>query len=182
MTPDRGSSIELTRQPSEWLIRHGISYLNRELKEGRLPHLMRRDVIEESAASKWYLDQTVGRAYRAIAYIPLPNTPSNRTGKVVGMAYVQRLHGRGYRTGTLGVTVAEANRRSGLGSELANAVIDMAAASHLLRIESFPFESNIGAIEMLESLGFRNEGVLRNRVETNAGNIESCVVMGLVLG
>jgi RimJ/RimL family protein N-acetyltransferase len=99
-------------------------------------------------------------------------------GEVVGMLRIDKA---GYGVAELGMLVAAAWRRRGVGSALLRAGIDWAreVGAHKVALQVWPH--NQAAISLYERFGFEREGLLRRHYRRRNGELWDAVVMGLPL-
>lgn len=82
--------------------------------------------------------------------------------------------------GTLGMGIAKAYRRHGLGALLLRTVLDKARTKDLEKVELSVYSTNTGAIALYERFGFVEEG-RRIRGRCVDGIYDDIVMMGLFL-
>ena len=99
-------------------------------------------------------------------------------GEVVGMLRIDKA---GYGVAELGMLVAAAWRRRGVGSALLRAGIAWAreVGAHKVALQVWPH--NQAAISLYERFGFEREGLLRRHYRRRNGELWDAVVMGLPL-
>lgn len=99
-------------------------------------------------------------------------------GELVGNLWIDL---RPYNVADLGMLVALAWRRRGVGSALMEAGIAWAGAAgaHKLVLQVWPH--NRGALALYTKFGFLQEGLLRRHYPRRNGELWDAVVMGLVL-
>ncbi len=144
--------------------------------------------------------------YRAVAAVPggIARTPLEVTdsfvdgfmGKPGGLQYVFEEGGRilgeihaaphsiaafAHVIGDLTIAVAPDGQGRGIGRNLFQALLDEITDNmpHITRVELFVRESNLRAQQLYTSLGFIEEGRLRNRVLNPASGLpEADIIMG----
>lgn len=99
-------------------------------------------------------------------------------GEPIGMLRIDKA---GYGVAELGMLVAAAWRRRGVGSALLRAGIAWAreAGAHKVTLQVWPH--NQAAISLYERFGFEREGLLRRHYRRRNGELWDAVVMGLSL-
>jgi RimJ/RimL family protein N-acetyltransferase len=102
-------------------------------------------------------------------------------GRVAGQLAVHRQQGR-YENhrGDLSITVAQEHREQGLGRALVETAVDWARAVRLAKLTLGVFPENRRALALYRSVGFVEEGRLRNHLRAG-GEERDLVLMGLLL-
>lgn len=109
--------------------------------------------------------QTGDRAAQMAASADFRAIELRSTPKVIGQLYFKRLDPPHLLTCELGYVVNPAYQRQGYGSEAASAVVLDALTSHgMHRIVAHCDPRNPASWRLLEKLGFRREGLLRQDV------------------
>ncbi len=103
-------------------------------------------------------------------------------GEVVGAA---DCHGGTYaktgHVGGIGIAIRDGWREVGLGRVLMDRVLDWMRTRGFQKAELSVFATNLRARKLYESLGFREEGVLRRHVRIRGEYVDE-ILMGLWLG
>jgi RimJ/RimL family protein N-acetyltransferase len=119
-----------------------------------------------------------GAAFVAVPEPSDPSAPAATHGEVIGSL---GLEPTSYGVASLGMMVAEAWRRRGVGRALMDAAFAWArqAGMHKISLEVWPH--NHAARALYRSMGFVEEGYLRAHYPRRSGELWDVVVMGLVL-
>jgi len=98
--------------------------------------------------------------------------------EVVGDATLRRSH-FGWKThvGELRIVVARKFQKKGLGGALAKLLVEFAMGNGLDVIAAEAVENQVGAIKMLERLGFEKEAVLKGRIKDMHGVKRNLVLL-----
>jgi RimJ/RimL family protein N-acetyltransferase len=129
-----------------------------------------RSVVEE----RRYL-RVVRRHPDAAVYV------AEADGAIVGRLSVARdPHPASRHVADLGLMVAAAHRRQGIGRRLLEQAVGWASSSDVTKLELHVFPWNEPAIELYEGFGFRREGY-RVRHYVRAGEEVDAILMALVL-
>jgi len=99
-------------------------------------------------------------------------------GELVGNLWIDL---RPYNVADLGMLVASAWRRRGVGSALMEAGIAWARAAGAHKVVLQVWPHNHGALGLYAKFGFVREGLLRRHYPRRNGELWDAVVMGLVL-
>lgn len=150
-----------------------IEYLNKNLRKNAFPLLRTNKEFCKQDALKWFEEQNCKNQTRSICI--------NEQDEVIGAAYLNRSRGRQSHNATLAVTVCPQYQGYGIGTNLCNLLIDIALERGIKRIEDFPIKTNIPAIKMLNTLGFKQEGVMRKKACLDDGSLVDCLYMVLFL-
>ena len=88
--------------------------------------------------------------------------------RVVGFAGIHRLKEEKKHVGEVGITVHPDFQRSGIGTKLLKACVNLAEVRGFKRLEADTLAHNIAMRRILEKTGFCLEGIRRKRVRINA--------------
>ncbi|MBA2385279.1 MAG: GNAT family N-acetyltransferase, partial [Actinobacteria bacterium] len=80
----------------------------------------------------------------------------------------------------LGLMVAAAHRRRGIGTRLLAGAVDWARSAGVRKLELHVFPHNEGAIALYESFGFRREGLRRGHYRRDGEDVDA-VLMALTV-
>lgn len=118
------------------------------------------------------LNATIDGNPRATAYVAVAD------GAVIGQLYIEL---KPSNVAELGMFVARAWRRRGVGSALVEASLDWARSmgAHKVALQVWPH--NHAARALYRKFGFVEEGLLRRHYRRRNGELWDAVVMGLVL-
>jgi ribosomal protein S18 acetylase RimI-like enzyme len=140
-----------------------------------------REAIDRVAKERRYLALLDAPSIEEVAsFIADPNVAmlvAICDARVVGWVDVQRMHRPGYvHRGVLGMGVVSSYRRQGIGRLLLSKVFDRARELGIEKIELEVFRSNVGAISLYESAGFKPEGE-RLRARILDGAVDDALLM-----
>jgi len=94
-------------------------------------------------------------------------------------AYRSELHVFAHVLGDLTVAVHPTAQGQGIGRQLFTRLLDEVALDHpdITRVELVTQESNVRALQLYESVGFRREGRLESRIRNSSGGFEADIPM-----
>lgn len=98
-------------------------------------------------------------------------------GKIVGRLSVARdPHPASNHVADLGLMVAAAHRRQGIGLALLERAVEWAGAARVRKLELHVFPHNTPAIALYESFGFVREGYRRDHYRRGAGFVDAILM------
>lgn len=99
-------------------------------------------------------------------------------GGIVGSAaLVQDPLGWSAHVGEIRLLVSSDRRGAGVGRDLLEAILRIAAERNLAKLTATMTPDQTGAIALFESLGFRGEALLRDQVRDRAGNPHDLTIL-----
>lgn len=98
-------------------------------------------------------------------------------GDVVGYANVRRLPGWSEHVGDIHLSVSETWRRTGVGTVLAQAIIEAATELGLAKVIVEVIEKQSGGQAIFERLGFKVEGLLQAHMRDHNGDDHNLVIL-----
>lgn len=142
------------------------------------------DYEEPAAQPRQPISQVEIESFRA-NFLPNPNNYAfwaKAKGEIVGMVGLNR-HTASHNAhcAELGVGVAQAYQRQGLGYRLVSRSIDRARAIGLHRLEACCLAENFPVARLLQKAGFREEGIRRGAI-LKQGMLHDERQFGLLLG
>jgi putative acetyltransferase len=132
------------------------------------------------ADSRWRSESDERRYIRALQRHPDAAllVAELETGVLVGrMSLMRDPHPASAHVADLGVMVAAAHRRAGIGTALMAAAEDWARRSRVRKLELHVFPHNEPAIRLYEKLGYREEGIRRGHYARAEGGYADVVLM-----
>ncbi|MDY6865649.1 MAG: GNAT family N-acetyltransferase [Halobacteriota archaeon] len=105
---------------------------------------------------------------------------AEKDGEIVALCEVRRRFGRMSHVADLGIVVGKRYRRLGIGKAISLEVINISKIEGIEVIRLEAFEDNKAGISLYRSLGFVEEGILREEVKYR-GIYKNCVLMSLYL-
>lgn len=103
---------------------------------------------------------------------------AEQDGNVVGTcALVRDPLGWSAHVGEVRLLVASNRRGAGLGRDLLQAVMRIAADHGLAKLSARMTTDQIGSVTLFESLGFRGEALLKNEVRDRDGGLHDLVIL-----
>ena len=143
------------------------------------------DAINAVAREKWWLATADGfspeQSRTFLKFVmdhSLSQVVAVSNDSIVGWCDVVPKGPRGFsHVGALGMGVRREWRRHGVGRRLLEECLALARAAKLEKIELEVFTDNEAAIRLYESLGFRVEGRLEDRIQRSDGGLEADVAM-----
>ena len=104
-------------------------------------------------------------------------------GEIVGRLSISRdPHPSSAHVADVGLMVAAANRRSGVGSALLAAAEEWARKAGISKLELHVFPHNTAAIALYDKLGYEREGHRRNHYRRPDGRFVDAILMAKFLG
>jgi RimJ/RimL family protein N-acetyltransferase len=98
-------------------------------------------------------------------------------GRVVGRLSLARdPHPASRHVADLGIMVAAAYRRRGIGTRLLEEAVGWARTSGILKLELHVFPWNDAAIELYESFGFEREGYRKGHYARDGGYVDAILM------
>jgi L-phenylalanine/L-methionine N-acetyltransferase len=99
-------------------------------------------------------------------------------GELVGRLSLMRdSHPSSRHVADLGLMVAAAHRRRGIGTELMGVAEDWAREAGVTKLELHVFPHNHPALALYESLGYEREGLRRRHYERTDGGFSDVILM-----
>ncbi|MGJ3626012.1 N-acetyltransferase family protein [Sphingomonas sp. MMS24-JH45] len=135
---------------------HDLLFLGRDLKHPRVIHAWL------TAIGEGWIDSLI----------------AERDGAIVGTAALVRDPlGWSAHVGEVRLLVAEAQRGAGLGRDLLQAVMAIAAERGLAKLTAAMTPDQAASIELFETLGFRGEALLRDQVRDREGKSHDLMIL-----
>lgn len=98
-------------------------------------------------------------------------------GEIVGRLSVARdPHPASHHVADLGLMVAAAHRRRGIGRALLERAVEWAGATRVRKLELHVFPHNAAAIALYESFGFVREGYRRDHYRRGSGFVDAILM------
>jgi ribosomal protein S18 acetylase RimI-like enzyme len=146
------------------------------------------DAVNAIAAEKWYLASVDGfsteqtRTFlRRVIDGALPQVLAVVEEKVVGFCDILPNTTKGFtHVGRLGMGVRSEWRRQGIGRRMLDACLALARNAGIEKVELEVFSDNVGAVQLYDSFGFRQEG-LKVRGRKLEGRYQDVKLMALWL-
>jgi ribosomal protein S18 acetylase RimI-like enzyme len=137
--------------------------------------LARRPVEVTSDYVNDFLVHSLERGILMVAELP---GLSRLAGEI--HAYRSDLHVFSHVMGDLTIAVHPDAQGRGIGRRMFSQLLDDVINNHpdVTRVELITQESNLRALRLYESLGFRREGRLEGRIRTGSGGVEADIPMG----
>ena len=153
----RAADRDAMRAFAETLPEHDLLFLGRDLKHPRVIEAW-LDAIEEGWIDSLVAEDGDGALLGTCALVRDPLSWSAHVGEV-------RL------------LVAAERRGAGLGRDLLEAVMAIAAEHRLAKLTARMTADQSGSIALFETLGFRGEALLRDQVRDRAGRPHDLVIL-----
>ena len=93
-----------------------------------------------------------------------------------GTLHVMR-HGWMQHVGHIRLVTGPSHRHKGLGALITRELVSLAAGRNLEKLQAHVIEDNIGAVKMLQAVGFKMEAVLEGMVKDQTGRHRNLAVM-----
>jgi L-amino acid N-acyltransferase YncA len=124
---------------------------------------------------------TIARLVNAAAAENWRQVVAVSDGAIVGYSNVRLLPGWKSHVGDSHLVISEGWRRSGLGTALAQTILEAARDLGVSKVIAEMIEEQGSGRAIFERLGFRNEGVLANHVRDQHGGRHNMVILGYEL-
>jgi RimJ/RimL family protein N-acetyltransferase len=108
---------------------------------------------------------------------------AENSGEIVGRLSISRdPHPSSAHVADLGLMVAAANRRRGVGSALLAGAEEWALRAGIVKLELHVFPHNEAAIALYEKIGYEREGLRRDHYRRPDGRFVDAILMAKFLG